>query len=367
MSFLRTVLPIALLASNALAQTFTDCNPLNSTCPDDPALGTTYPEVFNSSSQTELDVGFWNTTAGGSLMSFTDGGLELTLSEKGQSITAQSQFYIMFGTLEVIMEAAPGTGIISSLVLLSDDLDEIDVEIMGGNASFAESNWYGWGDQNQRNALYHPVDNVHNQHNYTIEWSQQQLIWHIDGNAVRTVPYAKPHEYPQSPCFIRFGIWAGGDSNQEGTVAWAGGKTDWSQGPFTMKVQSVKVTDATTNVTSYSYGDNSGSYQSIKSDPGESKFEKLMNKVSKTQAVVNHFNSLSTGAKIGIACGIAGVLLVGIIGFAVFCIKQRRAGKREKALADQSWNEQAAELDAYRQRMARGDFAIQHMGHGEKY
>lgn len=163
-------------------------------------------------------------------MSFTDSGLELTLSQKGQSITAQSQFYIMFGKLEVIMEAAQGTGIISTLVLLSNDLDEIDVEIMGGNSSFAESNWYGWGDQNQRNALYHPVDNVHNQHNYTIEWTQEQLVWHIDGNVARTVPYNKPHEYPQSPCFIRFGVWAAGDSDQPGTVTWAGGKTDWSKG-----------------------------------------------------------------------------------------------------------------------------------------
>lgn len=134
-----------------------------------------------------------------------------------------------------------------------------------------------------------------------------------------------------------------------------------------MKVQSVKVTDAQTNVTSYSYGDQSGSYQSIKSEPGVSKFEELMHKVSHTQSAVNHFNGLSTGAKIGIAAGVAGVLLVAIIAFTVFCIKQRRAGKREKALADQSWNEQAAELDAYRQRMARGDFAIQHMGHGEKF
>ena len=134
-----------------------------------------------------------------------------------------------------------------------------------------------------------------------------------------------------------------------------------------MTVQSLRVADAQTNVSYYSYGDQSGTWQSIKMLDGESPAYKAMHEESTTQSVEQHWNGLSTGAKIGVACGIVGFfLLVGII-FTVYCIKQRRQGKREKAIADKAWDAQHAELLEYRNRMKRGDFAVQHMGHGEKF
>lgn len=38
----------------------------------------------------------------------------------------QSNFYIFFGVVSTVMKAAPGQGIISSIVMESDDLDEVD-------------------------------------------------------------------------------------------------------------------------------------------------------------------------------------------------------------------------------------------------
>lgn len=224
-------LPLALLATSVAAQTTTACQPLNGTCPDDAALGTTYAATFNSS-QSELDPTLWNVTAGVDLIQFTDTGANLVIAKSGDSVTAQTPFYIFFGSVEIMMQAATGTGIISTIVLLSDDLDEIDIEIMGGNTSFAESNWYGHGDMDQRNALYHPCDGPQEKmHNYTINWNEQQLEWYIDGTLARTVPYANSGEYPQTPSFVKFGVWAAGDEDENpGTIAWAGGATDWSQG-----------------------------------------------------------------------------------------------------------------------------------------
>jgi len=49
---------------------------------------------------------------------------------------------------------------------------------------------------------------------------------------------------------------------------WAGGETDYSQGPFTMYMKSMKVTDYSTG-SSYSYSDKSGSWDSITSDGGK--------------------------------------------------------------------------------------------------
>ena len=228
-----TLLIVAILAATVAAQTVAICNPLNTTapCPDDAALGTTFATTFNAS-QTQLDPYLFNVTAGEQNIKFGDNGAELTISQSGQSVTAQTSFYIMWGTVEIIMQAAAGTGIISTFDLLSDDLDEIDLEIMGGNSTTVESNWYGWGNTSQHNALYHPCSGPQqSMHNYTINWTQQQLEWIIDGTSARTVPYDSPGQYPQTPSFLKFGIWAGGDATQpEGTRTWAGGATDWSKG-----------------------------------------------------------------------------------------------------------------------------------------
>lgn len=134
-----------------------------------------------------------------------------------------------------------------------------------------------------------------------------------------------------------------------------------------MTVQSLKVVDAQTNVSWYSYSDTSGSYESIKMTDGESNALKAMNEKSTYQKAQERFDGLSTGAKIGIAGGVIGFFALCLIAFAFYCVKQRRAGKAEKAKADKEWDGHQAELMEYRNRMKRGDFAIHHMGHGEKF
>ncbi len=57
------------------------------------------------------------------------------------------QFYIHYGRVEVVAQVAPGTGIVSSAVLLSDDLDEIDLEIQWkqhrDTVPKGQNNYYG--------------------------------------------------------------------------------------------------------------------------------------------------------------------------------------------------------------------------------
>ena len=63
---------------------------------------------------------------------------------------------------------------------------------------------------------------------------------------------------------LKLGNWAGGaDGQPEGTVTWAGGKTDFSKAPFDMYVQDVSITNYNP-AASYEYSDKSGSWQSIK-------------------------------------------------------------------------------------------------------
>lgn len=53
-------------------------------------------------------------------------GAHFRVEKSKDSPTIASNFYIMWGKFEVTMKAAPGAGIVSSIVLQSEDLDEID-------------------------------------------------------------------------------------------------------------------------------------------------------------------------------------------------------------------------------------------------
>lgn len=53
-------------------------------------------------------------------------GAHFRVEKSKDSPTIVSNFYIMWGKFEVTMKAAPGAGIVSSIVLQSEDLDEID-------------------------------------------------------------------------------------------------------------------------------------------------------------------------------------------------------------------------------------------------
>ena len=110
-------------------------------------------------------------------------------------------------------------------------------------------------------------------HTYTIEWTESATTWSVDGTVVRTLAYSDAQSgtrYPQTPMRLKLGIWAAGDSSEpEGTIEWAGGETDYSDGPFTMTVQSVTITNYNPG-SSYTYSDKSGDYTSIVVNNGTS-------------------------------------------------------------------------------------------------
>lgn len=256
---------LAALAGNAVAQTHTSCDPTKRTdCPPDPALGTQHTWYFNET----LDPRIWNMETGDIV--YTPEGAEFTIHNPGQSTLLTSNFYIFFGVVESWVKMATGQGIVSSVVLESDDLDEIDWEWVGYNMSEVQSNFYGKGNTTTWNrGRYHHVPNAADEfHNYTTYWDHEKLQWWIDGSLHRQVNYGDAlavygKNFPQSPSQVKISNWpAGLPSNDQGTIAWAGGLVDYSQAPFTMTVQSVRVQDFHTG-SEYIYGDKSGSWQSI--------------------------------------------------------------------------------------------------------
>lgn len=102
-------------------------------------------------------------------------------------------------------------------------------------------------------------------HTYALNWTSESLTWLIDNKPMRTLNYADANggkNFPQTPCNVRLGNWPGGDSENEGTVQWAGGKVDYTKGSFNMTVASIKVINYSPG-TEYHWKDKTGSFESI--------------------------------------------------------------------------------------------------------
>lgn len=255
-----------LLSALVLGSVSADCNPLKQTnCPADPALSGSISEDFHSESKYFIDQKNPGT------INYSSDGLSMTLAKRFDNPSLKSDFYIMYGKTEVILKAGKGQGIISSFFLQSDDLDEIDLEWVGGDGTQFQSNYFSKGnvttyDRGEFHTVSDPQDTYHN---YTIDWTKEQLVWYLDGQVVRVLPNTTNEGYPQTPMYIMMGIWAGGDpSNAPGTIEWAGGLTDYSQAPFTMNIKTIVVTDYSTGK-QYSYSGQSGSWESIQAEDGQ--------------------------------------------------------------------------------------------------
>lgn len=252
-------------------QTFTDCDPTKKSCPADAGLGTTLTTDFTKGASSDWSL------ADGTTMTYGSQGAEFVITSS-QAPTMSSNKYIMFGKVSVTTKASAGTGIVSSFILESDDLDEIDWEWLGTDDTQVESNFFGKGNTTTYDrAIYHPVtDPIGTMTTYTIDWTADYVKWYIGSNLVRTLNYGDAlalngKNFPQTPMRTKMGSWVGcadaaaaADPKTTGTCSWAGGPADFSKAPFTMYVQSVTIQDYGCGG-DYTYSDMTGSWQSIKS------------------------------------------------------------------------------------------------------
>ena len=171
------------LASLAYAQT-PACNPLTqSTCEPDPALGKSISVSFEEESS------YFERYAKNGKVSYSDDGAELTIEKRLDNPSLVSDFYIMFGKVSAIIKAAAGSSIVSSFYLQSDDLDEIDFEWISGDTTQVQTNFFSKGKTDSYNrGGYHAVSEPQTQyHNYTIDWTKEQIDFYVDGDLVRTI------------------------------------------------------------------------------------------------------------------------------------------------------------------------------------
>ncbi|OAX81861.1 hypothetical protein ACJ72_03798 [Emergomyces africanus] len=250
--------------SLVISQTFTKCDPLIKSCPPNPALGKSV--AFDLTKGPPKN---WSPTKD---IKYDGDGASFTIEKDGLKAEIQSDFYIMFGKVDVTLKVSPGRGIVSSVVLQSECGDEVDLEWIGGDNMQVQTNYFAKRKPDHTRGAFHPnPGNQNNFRTYSIDWDSERIIWKIDGATIRVAKSVdSAGNYPQTPAYVKLGNWAGGDSsrNPPGTVKWAGGEVDYSLAPFTMQVKSIKITDYSTGK-QYEYTDKTGTWQSIKAVDGK--------------------------------------------------------------------------------------------------
>ncbi|KOS16951.1 putative glycosidase [Escovopsis weberi] len=363
MMLTNRMLAAASLLGLASAQVTTKCDPTQQDgCPSDPGFGTDHSWNFNTTPSYEL----WETTAGHVTFD-ADNYAQFTINKQGDSPTIRTKFYFFFGRTELWLKVAPGVGIVSSTMWLSDDLDEVDWEFLGVNNTWATTNYFGKGRQDYLNGGSHemPGGTQDDFHNYTTVWTKEQIDWYIDGNRVRTLnahDANNTNNYPQTPMRLSIGIWAGGDpSLPPGTREWAGGNTDYSQGPFTMQVKSAQVTDFSSGK-EYVWGDKSGSWQSIKVVDGNSTAYEALHRPPPVpkKSLAQKWADLPSSTKIGIYAGVGGAVGLGLAILLVYCCRQRRLGAKEAQLAAERERNERMENENFKREGADGDHYSYH-------
>ncbi|KAG5973764.1 hypothetical protein E4U55_000301 [Claviceps digitariae] len=269
-----TLMGLTAAAVVVSAQTYSSCDPTKrGDCPPNPALGT--PSASCSFSRDPC--GLFSPLDGSSTsLSYGPHGAVFSIQREGQAPTVQTGRYIFFGRVEAVVQAAPGRGIVTSVVLQSNDLDEIDWEWIGSDDSQVQTNYFSKGNTTTYDrGQFHPVANpVSSPHTYALEWTRHKITWSIDRRPVRTLLARDvlPASFPQTPMQVKLGTWvAGRVGAAAGTVEWAGGYADWSRGPFSAYYKSVSVTDYAGGdgpdgrvASRYVWEDGSGTWESIR-------------------------------------------------------------------------------------------------------
>lgn len=249
-------------------------------CPPNPALG-------NRKIDCDLTKGLCKDLKplrGTYINKFSDKGALFSIEKDFQGPTLVSEKYILFGKADITFRAAPGAGIVTSIVFMSCDRDEIDWELIGNYDYQIQSNFFAKGDESSsdRGGNHTVHDPVGTEHTYSVEWTRDKIVWSIDGAVVRTQRASDTkngYGFPQSPVQVKIGIWVGGNADaNHWQLNWAGGRADFSKAPFNAYVKRVTVVDyaggdspARNEVDSYSFSDRSGSFDSIKFSPEGSK------------------------------------------------------------------------------------------------
>ncbi|KAK3319888.1 concanavalin A-like lectin/glucanase domain-containing protein [Cercophora scortea] len=243
MFFTKWQLALAFLRAS-LAQSYARCNPMKNPCLPNTAFGVHYIANFTQFSSLHSP---WIPEGPGGTITFDSSGAAITVAKNGDAKYMTTVEYFLHGQVEFVVQAAPGAIVTTSVHLISDTNDVISFEL-------SQNNW----DQGHTMATdadgYHrsgiggswafvqiPENPLAEYHTYTLDWTEDLIIWSVDGRNVRTL-YSTDYQNPETPMRLRLGV------RHENPI---------DSGPHTAHFQYLRVTPAEYCV-SYVYLDQSG-------------------------------------------------------------------------------------------------------------
>ncbi len=144
---------------------------------------------------------------------------------KGAELYTKGDNTYLYGKIEVRMQAAKGSGILSSFYTFTDTAkdgseiwEEVDLEIFGKNdAKSFQSNIVTDtpGAPNVEEVFDTGISLSENYHTYTVEWKPNSVTWKIDGVLVRELKDGKAKELTD-PMSFHFNIWSSNSVNWVG-------------------------------------------------------------------------------------------------------------------------------------------------------
>ncbi|MCI4643744.1 MAG: family 16 glycosylhydrolase [Hyphomonadaceae bacterium] len=153
---------------------------------------------------------------------FNDQGVELMLTRERKEMCPftgaeyQRRGRYHYGRYEVVMRAAPGSGIVSSMFTHTgpsqggDPHDEIDIEFLGHRTGELHINYFTAGKGHGSVYVDLPYDAAEIYQLYAFEWEPDEIRWYVGDQLVHTAR-AEDHPIPQTPGRWIQNIWTGSE------------------------------------------------------------------------------------------------------------------------------------------------------------
>ncbi|EIN09399.1 glycoside hydrolase family 16 protein [Punctularia strigosozonata HHB-11173 SS5] len=173
--------------------------------------------------------------------------------------TINSTFTLLHGKVTFELAAPSIPGVVTAVILIADPAhDEIDIELLGGDASNFQTNIFVPQPEDHNDELYGVFSSVQSvasdggsstieeMHSYAVDWTAEQIVWSVDGKDVMTINRDDTQKngvlhFPSHPARIQLGIWDA--SNPIGTSEWGKGPIAWDvvPGRIAAVVKSIRV------------------------------------------------------------------------------------------------------------------------------
>lgn len=122
-----------------------------------------------------------------------------------------------YGRYQVVMRAAPGSGLVSSFFTHTDDYfgdphNEIDFEFLGYDTAMVQLNFYSGNGNMQGHLVDLPYDAAKDYQLYTFDWMPDRIDWFIgDQHVFRATQASTGLKIPDRPSRLMMNLWSGSE------------------------------------------------------------------------------------------------------------------------------------------------------------